>query len=173
MAPTWSRIYPSERDWRHKSNGIVVRVIDYRLEGVAGAEPIYRLVTTILDHEKAPAAELAALYHERWEIETALEELKTHLRGSKIVLRSKTPDLVWQEFYGFMMAHFAIRGLMHEAALKADEDPDRLSYLHAVRVADLQRYSPLRAGKPFITRFWMKSCKSASYPAAAGATSAA
>jgi hypothetical protein len=129
-----SRIYPSERDWRHKSNGIVVRVIDYRLEGVADAEPIYRLVTTILDSEKAPARELAALYHERWEIETALDELKTHLRGSKIVLRSKTPELVRQEFYGFLMAHFAIRGLMHEAALKAEEDPDRLSFLHAVRV---------------------------------------
>jgi Insertion element 4 transposase N-terminal/Transposase DDE domain len=129
-----SRIYPSERDLRHKTNGIVVRVIDYRLEGVEGAEPIYRLVTSILDHEKAPAQELAALYHERWEIETALDELKTHLRGSKIVLRSKTPDLVRQEFYGFLMAHFAIRGLMHEAALKAKEDPDRLSFLHAVRV---------------------------------------
>jgi Transposase DDE domain len=129
-----SRIYPSERDWRHKTNGIVVRVIDYQLEGVEGAEPIYRLVTTILDHEKAPAQDLAALYHERWEIETALDELKTHLRGAKIVLRSKTPDLVRQEFYGLLMAHFAIRGLMHEAALKAKEDPDRLSFLHAVRV---------------------------------------
>jgi hypothetical protein len=129
-----SRIYPSERDGRHKTNGIVVRVIDYRLEGVEGAEPIYRLVTSILDHAKAPAQELAALYHERWEIETALDELKTHLRGAKIVLRSKTPDLVRQEFYGFLMAHFAIRGLMHEAALQAKEDPDRLSFLHAVRV---------------------------------------
>ena len=129
-----SRIYPSERDWRHKANGIVVRVIDYQLEGVEGAEPIYRLVTSILDHEKAPAQELAALYHDRWEIETALDELKTHLRGAKIVLRSKTPDLVRQEFYGLLMAHFAIRGLMHEAALKAKEDPDRLSFLHAVRV---------------------------------------
>ena len=129
-----SRIYPSERDWRHNSNGLVLRVIDYELDGVAGAEPIYRLVTTILDSEKAPAKELAALYHERWEIETAFDELKTHLRGSKIILRSKTPDLVRQEFYGFMMAHFAIRGLMHEAALKAKEDPDRLSFLHAVRV---------------------------------------
>jgi len=98
------------------------------LDGIEGAEPIYRLLTTILDHEKAPATELAALYHERWEIETALDELKTHLRGSKIVLRSKTPDLVRQEFYGLMMAHFAIRGLMHEAALKASEDPDRLSF---------------------------------------------
>jgi hypothetical protein len=129
-----SRIYPSERDGRHKTNGIVVRVIDYRLEGVEGAEPIYRLVTSILDHAKAPAQELAALYHERWKIETALDELKTHLRGAKIVLRSKTPDLVRQEFYGFLMAHFAIRGLMHEAALQAKEDPDRLSFLHAVRV---------------------------------------
>ena len=83
---------------------------------------------------QAPAVELAALYSERWEIEGALDELKTHLRGARIVLRSKTPELVRQEFYGLLMAHFAIRGLMHEAALRADEDPDRLSYLHAVRV---------------------------------------
>lgn len=129
-----SHAYPSVRDWRHQTNGIALRVIDYRLEGIEGAEPIYRLATTILDPDKAPAEELAALYHERWEIETAFDELKTHLRGAKIVLRSKTPDLVRQEFYGLMMAHFAIRGLMHEAALKADEDPDRLSFLHAVRV---------------------------------------
>ena len=129
-----SHIYPSEKDRRHKTNGVKVRVIDYRLDGVADAEPTYRLVTTILDHDKAPAQELAALYHERWEIESALDELKTHLRGANIVLRSKTPDLVRQEFYGLMMAHFAIRGLMHEAALKADKDPDRLSFLHAVRV---------------------------------------
>ena len=129
-----SCIYPSERDWRHKTNGIVVRVIDYELDGVSDAEPIYRLVTTSLDHETVPARELAALYHERWEIETAFDELKTHLRGAHIVLRSKTPDLVRQEFYGLLMAHFAIRGLMHEAALGAGEDPDRLSFVHAVRV---------------------------------------
>lgn len=129
-----SRVYASTKDQRHGKNGVVVRVIEYRLEGLPGAEPIYRLLTTILDHEAAPAAELAALYHERWEIETALDELKTHLRGAKIVLRSKTPDLVRQEFYGLMMAHYAIRGLMHEAALKAGTDPDQLSFLHAVRV---------------------------------------
>ena len=129
-----SRIYPSARDRRKKTNGIVVRVIEYTLEGVADAEPFYRLVTTILDPNAAPAEELAALYHERWEIETALDELKTHLRGAQIVLRSKTPNLVKQEFYGLLMAHFAVRGLMHEAALKADEDPDRLSFVHAVRV---------------------------------------
>ncbi|MEO7650546.1 MAG: IS4 family transposase [Bryobacteraceae bacterium] len=129
-----SRIYPSQQDQRRGRNGIVVRVIEYRLEGVEGAEPLYRLATTILDHELAPATELAALYHERWEIETAFDELKTHLRGAHIVLRSKTPDLVRQEFYGLLMAHFAVRGLMHEAALRADKDPDRLSFLHAVRV---------------------------------------
>lgn len=129
-----SRIYPSTSDRRNQRKAIVVRVIDYRLDKVPDAEPLYRLLTTILNHKLAPAEELAALYHERWEIETALDELKTHLRGAQIVLRSKTPELVKQEFYGLLMAHFAIRGLMHEAALKADEDPDRLSFLHAVRV---------------------------------------
>jgi hypothetical protein len=110
-----SRIYLSDKDRRRKINGIKVRVIEYELKDVEDAEPIYRLVTTILDHEQAPAKELAALYHERWEIETALDELKTHLRGANIVLRSKTPDLVRQEFYGLMMAHFATRGLMRIA----------------------------------------------------------
>jgi hypothetical protein len=129
-----SRIYASESDRRQQRNGVSVRVIEYRLHGVTEAEPIYRLLTSLLDPAQAPAAELAALYHQRWEIETALAELKTHLRGAKIVLRSKTPDLVRQEFYGLMMAHFAVRGLMHEAALKADTDPDQLSFLHAVRV---------------------------------------
>lgn len=91
-------------------------------------------MTSLRDPAEAPAQELAALYHERWEIETALDELKTHLRGARIVLRSKTPDLVRQEFYGLMLAHFAIRHLMHDAALRVGEDPDRLSFLHAVRV---------------------------------------
>jgi len=129
-----SRVYGSAKDFRRQQNGVVVRVIEYQLEGVAEAEPLYRLITTILDPDQAPAAELAALYQERWEIETALDELKTHLRGAGIVLRSKTPELVQQEFYGLMLAHYAVRGLMHEAALKEDVDPDVLSYLHAVRV---------------------------------------
>lgn len=129
-----SRIYRCEQDRRNQRQGVVVRVIEYQLQRVAGAEPIYRLLTTILDPEQAPAQELAALYHERWEIETTLDELKTHLRGRQIVLRSRMPELTRQEFWGFLLAHFAVRGLMHEAALKGDEDPDRLSFLHAVRV---------------------------------------
>ena len=139
-------VYPSDKDRRHGTGGVRVRVVEYRLEGIAEAEPLYRLVTTILDPARAPAAELAALYHERWEIEGALAELKTQLRGARVVLRSKTPELVRQEFWGLLLAHFAVRGLMHEAALKADEDPDRLSFSHAVRV--VRRKVPLFAALP-------------------------
>ena len=127
-----SVVYPSARDRRHDTAGVTVRVIEHTLPG--DAEDLYRVVTSILDPAQAPAGELAALYHERWEIETALDELKTHLRGATIVLRSKTPDLVRQEFYGLLLAHFAIRGLMHEAAVTVGIDPDRLSFVHAVRV---------------------------------------
>ena len=142
-----STIYATPKDRRHQRNGVRVRVIEYALEGVEEAEPVYRLLTTMLDHEQAPASELAALYPERWEIETAFDELKTHLRGGAgIVLRSKTPDLVRQEFWGFLLAHFAVRGLMHEAALAADEDPDRLSFTHAVRV--IRRKLPQLAAFP-------------------------
>src|SRR4051812_13465828 len=139
-------VYSSDKDRRHRNGGIQVRVVEYRLEGLAEAEPLYRLVTTILNATTAPAAELAALYHERWEIEGALAELKTQLRGARVVLRSKTPELVKQEVWGLLLAHFAVRGLMHEAALQADEDPDRLSFSHAVRV--VRRKLPQFAALP-------------------------
>ena len=172
-----SYVYPSDKDRRQGTNGVKIRVIEYRLEGVADAEPIYRLVTTILDPTMASAEELAALYHERWEIETALDELKTHVRGAKIVLRSKTPELVRQEFFGLMMLHFAIRGLMHEAALRADLDPDSCRSCtrsgRPPQTADLQRHSPLRTGLRCIARSSTKSCKNACRPAGIAATSAA
>lgn len=135
-----SKIYRSDKDRRHERNALVVRVVEYTLDGderqseTDGSEPLYRLMTTILDPEVAPARELAALYPQRWEIETAFDEFKTHLRGRAVVLRSKTPDLVRQEFYGLLLAHYAVRGLMHEAALKADLDPDKISFVHSVRV---------------------------------------
>ena len=149
-----STIYANEKDRRHATRGVRVRVVEYRLQGVADAEPLYRLLTTILDPAQAPAADLATLYHERWEIEGALAELKTHLRGARAVLRSKIPDLARQEVWGLLLAHYAARGLMHEAALRADEDPDtlatlgasRLSFLHAVRV--VRRKLPLLAAFP-------------------------
>ena len=141
-----TRIYPGEKDRRHGTGGIRVRVVEYRLEGIADAEPLYRLVTTLLDPVTAPAVELAALYHERWEIEGALAELKTHLRGARVVLRSKTPELVRREFWGLLLAHCAVRGLRHEAALRAEEDPGRLSCLHAVRV--VRRKPPRFAALP-------------------------
>src|SRR5215210_3541520 len=139
-------VYPGDKDRRRRTGGVRVRVVEYRLEGVAGAEPLYRVLTSILDPQRAPAAELAALYHERWEIEVALAELKTGLRGAQVVLRSKTPELVRQEVWGLLLAHFAVRGLMHEAALRADEDPDRLSFSHAVRV--IRRKLPQFAALP-------------------------
>jgi hypothetical protein len=91
----------------------------------------------VLEPDRAPADELAALYPERWEMETAFDEFKTHLRGPQRVLRSKKPDLVRQEAWGFLLAHFALRTLTHEAALGAlprARDPDTLSFTHALRV---------------------------------------
>jgi hypothetical protein len=134
--------YRSELRWNPRCQSrdrtpIPVRVITYTLPGAPGAHATYRLVTNILESARAPADELAALYHERWEIETAFDEFKTHLRGAQRVLRSKTPELVRQEAWGFLLAHFAIRALMHEAALGAlphARDPDTLSFTHVLRV---------------------------------------
>lgn len=124
-----------DSDDRARQHGHPVRVIDYALHGAATPTPErYRLVTNLLDAEQAPGEELAALYHERWEIEGVFDEFKTHLRASSTVLRSKTPDLVQQELWGLLLAHFAIRQLMAQAAWPRGLDPDRLSFTHAVRV---------------------------------------
>ena len=140
-----SRLYASPKQRRHDEDGVLVRVVDYRLEGVPDAEPLYRLVTTLLDPDAAPAAELAALYHERWESEGIFDELKVTLPGARLMLRSRRVDLVEQELYGLLLVHFALRQLMYEASRKANCDPDKLSFLAAVRI--------VRRHLPFHTAF--------------------
>jgi hypothetical protein len=138
-----SRLYASPKQRRHDEGGQVVRVIDYRLEGIVDAEPLYRLVTTLLDPVAAPAPELAALYHERWESESTFAELKVTLPGERLMLRSRRADLVEQELYGLLLVHFALRRLMHEASQRAGCDPDHLSFVHAVRI--VRRHLPFHA----------------------------
>jgi hypothetical protein len=121
---------------RNHRKPITVRVIEYTIDdGRAPEDEHYRLVTTLLDPDHAPAAELAESYAQRWEFETALDELKTHQRGAKVVLRSKSPDGVEQEVWAFLLVHWAIRELMHTAALDADVDPDRVSFVRTLRLA--------------------------------------
>jgi hypothetical protein len=109
-------------------------------------QPSYRLMTNLLQAQAAPALELAALYHERWEAESVFDELKTHLHANSTVLRSKTPELVEQELWGLLLAHFAIRQLMVQAAWPSGLDPDRLSFTHALRV--IKRKMPQAAAVP-------------------------
>jgi hypothetical protein len=131
-----TRIYANQRDQRARREGQRVRVVEYQLDdGLSDPEQRYRLLSTILEPEQAPAGELGVLYHERWEIENALDELKVHQRGPRVVLRSKQPDGVYQEAYGYLCTHYAIRQLMHDAALTGDLDPDRLSFTRSLRAA--------------------------------------
>jgi hypothetical protein len=141
-----SRLYASPDHRRRKEDGIAVRVIEYRLDGVPGAEPLYRLLTTLLDPETAPAAELAALYHERWEVERIFYEIKVTLPGRRLMLRSRRADLAEQEVYGLLLVHFALRHLMMQASQTTGEDPDTLSFLHTVCV--VRRQLPLHAAFP-------------------------
>jgi len=130
-----SRLYAASD--RRKRDPVVVRVVEYAIcdPGRPQAKGVtYRLVTTILDPDQAPAAELAALYHQRWEVEGALDELKTHQRGAQVVLRSKHPEGVEQEVWAHLLVHYAIRRLMHQAALDEGVDPDRLSFVGTLRI---------------------------------------
>jgi hypothetical protein len=122
----------ADRRRQHPSR---VRVIEYTIEDGRDPTGPYRLLTTILDHREAPAAELAAAYAQRWEIETAFDELKTHQRGPRAVLRSKSPELVTQEIWGHLCCHYAIRTLMFDAAENAGRDPDRVSFVAALRIS--------------------------------------
>jgi Insertion element 4 transposase N-terminal/Transposase DDE domain len=146
------------RDHRQGRDPITVRVIEYALDDAGGgqAQPDpaapYRLVTTVLDPERAPARELAALYAQRWELETALDELKTHQHGPGMVLRSKTAQGVEQEVWAMLLVHYAIRQLMHQAALHVEVDPDRLSFVRSLRLVRRQvtrqaGFSPSASGQ--------------------------
>lgn len=125
---------------------ITVRVIEYTLPGDDQALPRYRLLTTLLDARAAPALELAALYHQRWEIEGVFDELKTHLRQGRRVLRSKTPELVQQEFYGWVLAHYAVRWLLHEGASRHRLPHAELSFKGHVEL--LRRAQPRSGAFP-------------------------
>lgn len=119
-----------------KPKPIRVRLIEYTVTNpkAPGYGEKYRLITTLFSWRKYPALELACAYHERWETETVIDELDTHQRLAGRPLRSKKPAGVIQELYGLLIAHHAVRSLMHEAALQADIDPDRLSFTHSLEV---------------------------------------
>jgi Insertion element 4 transposase N-terminal/Transposase DDE domain len=111
-----------------------IRVIDFTIDDGRGDTGPYRLFTTIVDPVQATATELAAAYLQRWEIELAFDELKTHQRGPRTVLRSKSPDLVHQEIWGHLCCHYAIRTLMADAAEHIGRDPDQISFVAALRI---------------------------------------
>lgn len=123
-------VEPAHGGRYRQQQGMWVRIISYRLTDARLGEPgkVYRLVTTLLNPRLAPALTLLNLYHQRWELELVIDEIKTHERAQRKVLRSKTPEGVRQELYGMYLAHYAVRKLLAEAALEEALDPDRLSF---------------------------------------------
>ncbi len=133
---TLAYLLPSDDARRRRGERLLVRVITYTLNDPAlpGYGEEHRLITTLLNPRLAPAIEVACCYHERWEIELVIDEIDTHQRLVGRTLRSLTPVGVIQELYGLLLAHYAVRVLMHEAALRVEEDPDRLSFVHALEI---------------------------------------
>jgi hypothetical protein len=125
---------------------IPIRVIEYMVTNRDENTETIRLITSITDHTLAPAIELAAAYHDRWEFELTLDEVETHQMPQSRVLRSKTPELVRQEIWALLLTHYAVRHLMHEAADNLGEDPDRLSFIRTLRV--IRRQVTNQAGFP-------------------------
>jgi hypothetical protein len=119
---------------------IAVRVIEYTMPDAKGEETTVRLLTSLLDENAAPAQQLASLYHQRWQIEAVFDELKTHLRRGQRVLRSKKAELVRQEFYGWVLAHYAVRWLLHQGATFSHVPHERLSFKGHVEL--LKRTQP-------------------------------
>lgn len=141
-----SVIYPSVTARRKNEGAIQLRVIEYELPQLDGGTTRYRLLTSLLDATTAPALELATLYHERWQIEAVFDELKTHLQQKRRVLRSKTAELVRQEFYGWVLAHYAVRWLMHQVASEHQLLHAQLSFTAHVQL--LRRTQPLSGAFP-------------------------
>jgi DDE family transposase/transposase IS4-like protein len=161
VAPTrkGQALYPLRR-------GMWVRIISYRItdERLGELGQVYRLVTTLLNPRVAPALALVALYHERWEVELVIDEIKTHERAQRKVLRSKTPEGVQQELYGLFLAHYAVRALMAQAAMQAQLDPDRLSFseglFHLTEMIDLAlTLEPEEATEPLLKRLQHKMAR--------------
>lgn len=139
-------LYACDKDRRQQTNGTVVRVIEYELDGIPDPEASYRLITNWLDADAAPGVELAKIYHRRWTIEQTFDEFKVHLADRDVVLRSKRPELAEQEFYALLLAHAAIRRLMTQAAATTHQAAEDLSFIHAVRV--LKRRLPTSVAIP-------------------------
>jgi hypothetical protein len=153
-------IYPSPTARRRREGGILVRVVEYTLDDPArpGRGGRFRLITSLLDPARHPAATLAAEYHQRWEAEGAADEVKVHQADRRPAphIRSRRPREVVQEAYGLLLAHLAIRLTMHQAAARAGVDPDRLSFTGALRVlrravGRFQRGLPEAALSPFLS----------------------
>lgn len=141
-----------------KEERIQVRVIEYTITepSLPGYGEVHLLITTLLDPERYPARELVVAYHERWEVETAIDEMTTHQRLSRYPLRSRSPMAVLQELYGCLIAHYLIRSLIHRAALDGDLDPDRLSFVQAFRIlTDALPFLPLVSVLPIKLSEWV------------------
>jgi hypothetical protein len=150
----WAYLYPSDPARKKSGDHLLVRVIVYTLTAPArpGYGETHRLLTTLLDAQQAPALELICAYHARWEIELTIDEIDTHQRLVQHSLRSQKPVGVLQELYGLLVAHYAVRAIMAEAAAQAGVAPTALSFIHAVeliRVAldDFQLVTPRQHGR--------------------------
>jgi len=131
-----SWIYPSGKLRKKGSQPLLLRVIEYTIEQPEQPQEqiTYRLITSLLDIERFPAQLLASEYHQRWEVETTIDELKVHLLGRKTHVRSQKPREVVQEVYGWLLGHWAIRLLMFQAASSAGVAPLRLSFTVTLRL---------------------------------------
>lgn len=135
-----AELHPRAAARERQRRGLLVRVIEYTHDDPnrPGCGERHRLVTDLLNPQDLPAAEAPLVYHERWEEELAFDEIKTHLNGRPVTLRSKTPAGVVQEIYGLLLAHYVVRRVMHDAATTSSTDPDRLSFSNALRIIQCQ-----------------------------------